>query len=462
MADPLSPEDLSALQEDGVLLPGPQAGKRKISASFLQTPPSSGSSSAASTILSTTSTASIRYYDTQPYQVVPDFPDKQESAAALEYIGLQPATAKEIFDRWQSRSDPDQNPDELLDYVYGHLSQLRQTSWQGYSDAEALQRLGVAPWLCSVLLNSRFKDIYETETLQFWLKETFRGNYRSITTIQQQLKVYVKDRGNKKKKKQKRASIKDAFLSPPGEASSSSDPIAPAHHVATVSFASDSGYLPQTHISVGAAEPILPDHKIFYKAKSAYEMAEHHMLIAEDGSINMRPISSYCGGDFNPVDRAWYWTPEYETAVKYRDWAVERMRFGEVVIIRIQVPISFLRTLRQEELWYSANWKEYIWTCKKQLRPKDIPSKFTKYWKPGPEQTDVMLGHIYFGVIPKITKIRPNEVQTTINEDKVLKIGNNKATQWVVMHEDVAEKLAIQVRGKMHIEIFWAREPKDQ
>lgn len=73
-----------------------------------------------------------------------------------------------------------------------------------------------------------------------------------------------------------------------------------------------------------------------------------------------------------------------------------------------------------------------------------------------------MLGHICSGITPKVAKIRPNEVQTMIDEDKVLKIGNKKATQWVVVHEDVAEKLAIQVRGKMHIEIFSAMEPKDQ
>jgi len=128
MAAPLSQEDLSALQEDGVLLPGPEAGKRKISASFFQLRPSSGGSSATSSLSSTRSTASVQYCDTHPCQDVPDFPDKQESAAALEYIGLQPATAKEIFDRWQSRPDPDQSPDELLDYVYGHTSRLKQTS----------------------------------------------------------------------------------------------------------------------------------------------------------------------------------------------------------------------------------------------------------------------------------------------------------------------------------------------
>lgn len=160
MAAPLSAEDLSALQEDGVLTPDSQAGKRQ-------------------------STASVQYRDTHPHQDLPDFPDEQESAAALEYIGLQPAAAQEIFNRWQSRPDPDQCPDELLDYVFGHILQLKQTSWQGYSDAEALQRLGIAPWLRSVLLDPEFKDIYKTRPLQYWLKGTFRCNYRSIETIQQ-------------------------------------------------------------------------------------------------------------------------------------------------------------------------------------------------------------------------------------------------------------------------------------
>jgi hypothetical protein len=49
-----------------------------------------------------------------------EFPEKVYSAAALEFIGLKPERAKEIYDRWESRPDPTQNPDDLIDYVYAH------------------------------------------------------------------------------------------------------------------------------------------------------------------------------------------------------------------------------------------------------------------------------------------------------------------------------------------------------
>jgi hypothetical protein len=485
MADlQLSPEEEATLVEDRVSPPSTRAGKRKISASFLLSSPSTSSPSSASS--SVKSTASVRYRATSVRKDLTDFPKEAESAEALEFIGLQPDAAKEIFNRWTGRPDPRQCPDHITDYVYGWTSQAKRTTWSQYSDDEILRRLGVAPWLHRTLLDPKHKAIYETETLKYWLDETFRDNYNTILRIQEELKTYAGERTRAKKKKQKRGSVSDVIPTGDTSASSSTNPAATlTQQVATLSLASKISHFPQAHVTVGAHVPRLPNHEVFYKAKCIDEMTDNEQFILSDGSVNMDAIWTLSGGDFNPRSEAWYWTPEYETAVKYRDWSADRCRGSEVWIIWIQVSKDFLQTLKKEELWYSPDWKHWIWLSKKRARAevspmfyhrsitlpngdrmtlfgiistngllKDIPEKFAKYWKPGKDQTDVMLGHICTGVSKVMTKIPKNDVETRINEDDVLKIGNAKAKQWVVMHGAVALKLAAAVKGNMHIEIF--------
>jgi hypothetical protein len=130
-----------------------------------------------------------------------------------------------------------------------------------------------------------------------------------------------------------------------------------------MSMASESNHLPQSHVSIGTSSPILDDHEVYYKAKAVDEMGEQP-FITSDGSIDMRAIRTYPGGDFNHKYNAWYWTPELETAHQYKGYAEKRMPAGEQWIIRIQVPKEFTRQLKKEELWYSRDWKEYIWYCK--------------------------------------------------------------------------------------------------
>jgi hypothetical protein len=45
------------------------------------------------------------------------------------------------------------------------------------------------------------------------------------------------------------------------------------------------------------------------------------------------------------------------------------------------------------------------------------------------------------------------DIQTKINEDDVLMNGNQKATQWVVMNRGTADLMAVEIRGKIHIEV---------
>ncbi|KAK7517933.1 hypothetical protein IWZ03DRAFT_377486 [Phyllosticta citriasiana] len=456
----LTPTECQTLEDELVFLPHDQRGKRKISASFLadSVMPSPSSSLSSS---SSSSTASVRYI---PSKIQKDtvVPEKLESAEALEFIGLEPDTASEIFNRWDSRPDPKYNPNSLLDLVYGHTCQLRRNSWNNYSDEEACDRLGIAPWLKEAILNPRYSGIYLTKELKHWLDKSMRTNYNALARILSQLKTHATVRGQGKKK-QKRASLGEVFPGAPGAASSSATMTELSQGVASMSTASVTSHFPQAHVFIRDARPTLPDHDVFYKAKAVEELSTDTAFITASGKVDMDVIQSYPGGDFNPRYVAWYFTAEKETAYEYKAYAELRCPYGEVWIISIQVPKSFTATLRKEELWYSYDWKAYVWHCKKRHKADAMPERYHKFWMPGPKRTDLMIGHVCKGVSCTVARIAEDKVQTEMTEDNVIMIGPNKdtkASQWVLMHEEVAERLAEVIRGKIHVEVHVGRRPE--
>lgn len=83
------------------------------------------------------------------------------------------------------------------------------------------------------------------------------------------------------------------------------------------------------------------------------------------------------------------------------------------------------------------------------------PAKFDKYWK-RLEAADIIKGHIAGRHPVRYPKIDKADVQTKISEDDVLMNGNKKATQWVVMNKGTADLMALEIRGKIHIEVYLA------
>jgi hypothetical protein len=111
--------------------------------------------------------------------------------------------------------------------------------------------------------------------------------------------------------------------------------------------------------------------------------------------------------------------------------------------------------LRQQDLWYSRDWKEYVWYCRKKIDP---PEKFNAYWQAG--GTDLIKGHICTGVSASITRIKREEVQK-ITKDNVLLI-NSEATQWVFMQYNTTKRLGAEIRGKIHIEATSASQGQEK
>lgn len=207
---------------------------------------------------------------------------------------------------------------------------------------------------------------------------------------------------------------------------------------------------PEANVRIGAPSAAIADHSVFYKGRVAHT-DEDRPLIGLDGSIDLTSIDTPAGGDFNARKLASSWTPEEATAELYRGYAQTRDAYAETWIISIQVPESFIETLRKMSLWYSADWKEYVWLCRR--KAIQLPSKFDEL-----SSSQGIQGHICRKLPQLIARIKPENVQTTINEDFCLvhKSQNGqmaKSTQWVFFGDDTMVQLSRAVQGKVHIDV---------
>ncbi|CAG8017389.1 unnamed protein product [Penicillium olsonii] len=209
---------------------------------------------------------------------------------------------------------------------------------------------------------------------------------------------------------------------------------------------------PDTYVMVQPEANILADHISLYKGKAYDDLRPAGDIIESDGKVNLRPLSTYPGGDFNFDFNAQYWTPEIETAEEYRKFAERRSPAADTCIIHIQVPRPFINNLRMENLGYSPNWKEYIWTCRRQATPHP---RFDHLWRSG--QADIVRGPICSTLSTQLVRIRRENIQSHITEDNVMQLlSGRKATQWVFVQRDGVDRLAEHIRGKMHFIIFEA------
>jgi hypothetical protein len=440
----LSLEETQALEKD-LVFPSSNIstpGKRKVSGALL-TPPSSQSRVSRSS----SSSASVRF---RSFNSSPDFtldlPQSAISVAALEFIGLTAETAADIFRRFASRPDPDINCYDLLDHVHGHTSILSTSSYQYCPPAQAMTQIGLTQQMQDAILDPRFSTIFGTETLRFWIDDTLRINYLTLIQLLRRLKNHATG-SVAKKKKTKRAKLEDA--SPLKTLPSSQQ----ATTTATLNVMPEDHYLPKNFVTTDEPSEVLEDHYVLYKAKAASEMGDPQW-IQDDGSLEM---TTYGGGDFNYANLVSYWTPEAETAEVYRAWTARRCSWSDTWVIRIQIPKTFIDSLRQQDLWYSKDWKEYVWYCRKKVKP---PEKFNSYWQAG--GAELIKGHIYSTFHSPITRIKKEEAQTKITEDDVLLISSGRATQWVFTQYDSIERLGAEIRGKIHIEITSAEQGQEK
>ncbi|KAF5875943.1 uncharacterized protein Bfra_002339 [Botrytis fragariae] len=447
----LKPEEFQILEQEKIIGASIN-GKRKVSTGLLSPDHSDGSTTSS---LSSGSTASIRVLHKAAASVGSfELPESLECLTLVEYLGYTRTKAAEIFTRWTARPDPDSNPYSLKDHALVELSNLEREPLRDFLDrpAEAMRRLGIAEEMVNCMTAPEHKAMFKTETLAAWLDTAMRSRYGTAMRYLDILKAQA-IRTIRLKKGKKRGKIDGVFQ--PGGSTPDTD-VALATSTASMSLESKFAgeMFPREYVTIVQTPPqARPGFVTLYKGKSTgFDYQKPTTLIKENGNLNMQFITTYAGGDFNGQDLAWYWTREKETAEQYREWAAKYDVHGETWIMQIQVPETFLQSVKIERLWYGYDWKQYLWYCKKMTRNSDLPENLHKY-----ATADVMEGHIckrHPSIVPKILK---QDVQRKLTEDDCLVFGNGRnSTQTVFMNWEVVDRLEPLIRGNMYIEVHLA------
>jgi len=446
----LIPEEIYILQEKGII--GVEIlGKRKVSAALLSLPSSLPNSASASSTSSRSTLIRLRSFDPSSTKVSLDLPTDIESVAALEHLGFTRKVARDVFERYTKRPNPQQNPDSILEYAFGELNRLKaQPSLQDIPPRQVMNTLGISNELQDALLNPRFTQLFESQTLLYWLKDSMRMRFKTLEQLLERLKSHASRTITIRKGGKKRAKVEGLFE--PGASSSSSSSqqpaVPPPTALANFLTTSQEHGLPSAWMSVELAPPKPEGYVALYKSKSPIELTGGEGFIRDDGAINTNSIRTESGGDFNHINYAWYWTEERETAEEYRQWAASRSSWSETWLIRVLVPETYLTSLRKQPLFFSPDWKEYVWYCKKQIAP---PAKFDRFWKAG--EAEVVEGHICRCAMQIIQRTKKEQVQQNIHEDHCLVIGGKKAIQWVLMHAETAERFGEIAKGNVYIDV---------
>lgn len=443
MASSLTPEQESALEEVRLIFKPTTSGKRKVSAALLSPPDSAYSSGASS------KSGSVRFqsFSSSSSDLTLDLPETANSIEGLEFIGFDHKTATHVFRTYDKYKSIESDDDDFFSFVHGHIIMINSSKFAGSSERESMTNLGIRQAVQDAILDPNFTQVYNTETLEFWIEDTLKVNYATLLRLLGRLQDQANIELSKKTKKQKkRAKLESAFPQASTSAQAAETGIEEDIDAVTLSAESSENFF--KHCVVVESPPkALENHTILYKGKAASELVRDvDPFFLENGALNIIVLNSHRGGDFNWLHEVQYWSPEKQTAERYRQYAAERSPFSETWVVRIQVPNEFLAPLRTEQLWYSANWKEYVWWCK---RKQPVPEKFHHL----SEKADLIKGHICARSPPEVARFKAQDFQTKFTKNDLMYNDGQKATQWVFMKEEKVRQLAQLLKGKVYVEI---------
>jgi predicted nucleic acid-binding protein len=85
---------------------------------------------------------------------------------------------------------PDQdNPDILLDYAFGHVARLIRPDIHVMHPRAALSSVGIAETMQNAILDPQHAQVSQTQSLQYWVRNTLRINSLTLEMHTEQLKV---------------------------------------------------------------------------------------------------------------------------------------------------------------------------------------------------------------------------------------------------------------------------------
>lgn len=464
----LLPEEIKLLEEQQIFLGPLENGKRKVSSSILSPPSSQGSqgvfpsphsSSSPSNAAIAGASASIRFRNFNPSTMTTiNLPESSDSIACIEYLGYTRSKAEHIL-RIKQRAGED-HPDSLWDFAFGYLKYW--PVWQlpiQDSPREIMTKLGLTEELQDTLLNfdPQFRQVFESQDLLFWMEDTMRLRWHALNKLHARLKEHASRTLAEHRKKPKiTASIRRSGPRPLPEI--------------TFTPPSQTQDLPRGSVAVHDPPPILNDHYTLYSLANFGTIDRRYdptreALFNDYGDFEVRKLDTD-RGEFNVHRSGMTWTLERGTAEQFRKWAQHRSHHSETFIVRIQVPKAAIDGLRQEELWFSEDWKAYYWYLNNRNRRfrQEMPPRLDKYWKwnyyeyAGSPQ--LVKGHICAkgpSILPTPRiEMTDEEIQNSMTEDDVFMTNGQKATQWVLfLGHRPGEFLDLRelVRGKVYIDI---------
>lgn len=332
-------------------------------------------------------------------------PTTANSTPGLVFIGFTPRIALHIFTMYSRYKDASCSSSleatnyDFFSFIHGHSIYINNWTLSGLPDAEKMERLGVRKEVVGAILDERFRGVFGTQMLEYWIEDTIGVNYETLLRLQDQANMIETD------------------LTP--------------------------GVL-YKHCNVLDSPPnVFEGHTTLYKSLPSTES-----LFLEDGTIDISTLASSRGNDFNSLHSAIYFSPQRSVAEHFREYISIRCPLASTLLLRICIPNDLLTSLRTEELWYGDDWKQFLWHCK----TKSPLPEHLQYL----ERADLVKGHICTKFPSEIARLKIGNVAAEIRESDVFVLLNGEeAVQWCFREEKFRDITRGESgRGTVHVEVF--------
>ena len=177
----------------------------------------------------------------------------------------------------------------------------------------------------------------------------------------------------------------------------------------------------------------------------------------DDESLNMGANVSHDGCDFNYRGNESYWSLELETADLFREHGLREGAFSLTLGLSVfKILGTFVIILWQKHLWYSKDWKEYVWYLTRCFRQRS-----TNHTGDLEEKTSSRVNSPHASRIQRHLSRRRRYKQRCLRKGSY-KVAPAKQLNAFLMNYDAVDSLGGKIQGNIHNEITVAERVQRQ